>query len=345
MQLVFEFRNLGSKIIYASFNKIIICTSKTTLDNAKTYVEFILKHISDKPLFKWIFFSPKNFWDAVLFKDHANYGALPARDENSIKTEVFGQWNVAEFLPKILQKKFQVVISDFILHLYKSRIDPSQAQKVLDMQAQRLYNLVGELRYLDKDALKFPKVVGSADIQSDNATLEFIKYICHIMALDKNSEDDILKLEKGLLKLINVREFSDQSEFKDPCASYTLPNVVCSYCSTIRDMDLLRDPDLLEGQWKCSICEHTYNKNFIESMLVEIVQNRILAYQIQDLRCDKCRQIKADNLSDICSNCSGKFITTIQSEKFRKDLKIFLNIAKYYKFTWLAEVTDSVLKT
>jgi hypothetical protein len=31
-----------------------------------------------------------------------------------------------------------------------------------------------------------------------------------------------------------VREFSAESVFQDPCLSYTLRDVICSYCSTCR---------------------------------------------------------------------------------------------------------------
>ena len=42
MNLIGEFRKLGSKIIFASFNKLIIATNKQTLDAAQEYVNFIV---------------------------------------------------------------------------------------------------------------------------------------------------------------------------------------------------------------------------------------------------------------------------------------------------------------
>jgi hypothetical protein len=33
---------------------------------------------------------------------------------------------------------------------------------------------------------------------------------------------------------LKVREFSADSVFQDPCLSYTLRDVICSYCSTCR---------------------------------------------------------------------------------------------------------------
>lgn len=54
-----------------------------------------------------------------------------------------------------------------------------------------------------------------------------------------------------MLRLIGVSEFSDQAEWKDPCHSVVLPDVLCQSCSLCFDLDLvkqclwqdLEDPD------------------------------------------------------------------------------------------------------
>jgi DNA polymerase epsilon subunit 1 len=53
-QLVAEFRKLGSRVVFANFNKIIICTTKTNLEDARAYTEFIVGNIRKKDLFRWI---------------------------------------------------------------------------------------------------------------------------------------------------------------------------------------------------------------------------------------------------------------------------------------------------
>jgi len=37
-------------------------------------------------------------------------------------------------------------------------------------------------------------------------------------------------MRKNLLKLVRVKEFAPEAQFQDPCASFTLPNVICRYC-------------------------------------------------------------------------------------------------------------------
>ena len=49
-------------------------------------------------------------------------------------------------------------------------------------------------------------------------------------------------MKRDLLKLIGMGEFSDDAQFRDPCLSYVLPEVICKHCNHIRDLDLCRDP-------------------------------------------------------------------------------------------------------
>lgn len=45
MQLLTEFTRLGAKVVYATFDRIIIVTTKTSALNAKAWSDFILKTI------------------------------------------------------------------------------------------------------------------------------------------------------------------------------------------------------------------------------------------------------------------------------------------------------------
>jgi hypothetical protein len=44
----------------------------------------------------------------------------------------------------------------------------------------------------------------------------------------------ILFDQSVFISQLKVREFSADSVFQDPCLSYTLRDVICSYCSTCR---------------------------------------------------------------------------------------------------------------
>lgn len=41
-RLVAEFRRLGSSVVYANFNRIILCTKKRRIEDAISYMEYII---------------------------------------------------------------------------------------------------------------------------------------------------------------------------------------------------------------------------------------------------------------------------------------------------------------
>ena len=55
--------------------------------------------------------------------------------------------------------------------------------------------------------------------------LEFVKALCRVLSLDTAIEAQVTKLRRNLLKLIGVGSFSSIAEWRDPCISFTLPEV------------------------------------------------------------------------------------------------------------------------
>jgi DNA polymerase epsilon subunit 1 len=68
-QLVAEFKRLGSVIIYANFNKIIICTKKRTIEDAIGYIEFVVQSIRNKELFHGIDISYQKCCEYLMWLD------------------------------------------------------------------------------------------------------------------------------------------------------------------------------------------------------------------------------------------------------------------------------------
>ena len=48
-----------------------------------------------------------------------------------------------------------------------------------------------------------------------------------------------------------------------------------------------------EHKWECTSCHHGYDLAAIEAQLLAVVRMRTRAYQTQDLRCLKCKQVRA----------------------------------------------------
>ena len=80
-------------------------------------------------------------------------------------------------------------------------------------------------------------------------------------------------------------------------------------------MDLCRDSDIIRHKWLCGVCQHPYDLGVIEAMLVEFVERRAVAYQVQDLQCATCGKIKVTNMAKYCP-CSGQYVNTISPQAF-----------------------------
>ena len=62
----------------------------------------------------------------------------------------------------------------------------------------------------------------------------------------------------------------------------------------------------------------------------ELVQQGLVGFQLQDLECDRCGTIKADNMALSCP-CSGVYRDKISVPSFTLKMKIFDNIASFHK--------------
>jgi len=59
--------------------------------------------------------------------------------------------------------------------------------------------------------------------------------------LDKEVEHEVYDLKANLLRLIGVGSYGDSVEWKEPCISLILPEVICKACNHTRDIDLCKD--------------------------------------------------------------------------------------------------------
>jgi DNA polymerase epsilon subunit 1 len=69
-----------------------------------------------------------------------------------------------------------------------------------------------------------------------------------------------------------MREFHEDSQFKDPSPSFVLRDVICTFCCSCRDIDLLRDEQLIspgvKDRWLCNHCNNDIDVTEIENRSV-----------------------------------------------------------------------------
>lgn len=135
LQLLAEFRRLGSQIVYADFSKIVLCTKKSEMKHAQTYLAFILQTVLSNELFQVLSFTPKKYFSNLFFLDAENYGGIllktvgdAGEDEGENENEGDGEtgedgdkpldivshWNMANYLPKGIDEYFLLLVGQFI---------------------------------------------------------------------------------------------------------------------------------------------------------------------------------------------------------------------------------------
>ncbi|KXS12658.1 putative POL2-DNA polymerase epsilon, calytic subunit A [Gonapodya prolifera JEL478] len=202
----------------------------------------------------------------------------------------------------------------------------------------------------DQIAASFPRLPGSY-LPMNNVALEFIKSVCAVLELDTFVHAEVRRLKKSLLTLIGISDFSEKAQFMNPCETIKLSRIICGYCNLCSDLDLCRDPDLLPDAkvgsaklqpWHCKGCGMEYNKQDIEEELVGTIGRRLLAWQLQDVTCQKCHSVRGDSLAAVCSQCGGGFATARGAVDVARRLQVLRGLADLHGFQSLQEMLASV---
>lgn len=92
---------------------------------------------------------------------------------------------------------------------------------------------------------EFPQHVSSYQ-EYTNPALEYSKMVCeHIFGLDSAFQHVTQNLKRNLLRLIHVKEFSDEAtRYLEPSLVLVLPDIICPSCLKCQDVDICREHDL-----------------------------------------------------------------------------------------------------
>eukprot|EP00039_Didymoeca_costata_P008145 m.108515 g.108515 ORF g.108515 m.108515 type:complete len:2231 (-) comp13968_c0_seq1:73-6765(-) len=269
---------------------------------------------------------------------HEDDPVLPVVTHSTPEKHLEMVWNIAEYLPELCERQFNAIIGEWVLQ--NSEVMTKLCDKLMKIVPSIASQMPGDSAVDHSD--DFPKRAGS-HLKMNHPALEFVKMVCHVLALDTQSSLVVAKTRKNLLRLIKVRDFSEASCFHDPCLSLELCEVICSYCNHAHELDFCRDKNLTEGTWACEECGNSFDIHAIEQNLIEQVQTRSLAYQLQDLTCSKCHMVKQDNLSSYCS-CSGDYNNTITLEMFMRRMNTLHAVASFHQLDRLSEEIEWVMQ-
>ncbi|EFX03340.1 DNA polymerase catalytic subunit a [Grosmannia clavigera kw1407] len=119
-QLMADFRRVGSQVIFASANRLLLQTTKAEVDNAYAYSQYVLKSIKSRPLFSFIEMDVKEYWDYLVWYDEYNYGGKACQTIEDVPPgslqplETIMHWQMNTFLPVRLQPVFSDWVIEFI---------------------------------------------------------------------------------------------------------------------------------------------------------------------------------------------------------------------------------------
>ena len=145
---------------------------------------------------------------------------------------------------------------------------------------------------------------------------------------------------------MGIGEFSDKAIWVDKGKSYILTEMICQACNHCRDIDLIKDKNraMKDGVpvWLCAQCYVNYETEEIEKRLIDSLNRKMMSYNLQDLQCVRCKEIKQDNIMQYCQ-CAGNYSTLIKPAEIKSLVSTFNLVADNYSMVLLKEYTDTLI--
>ena len=401
-QLMTDFKRVGSHVVFANANRLLLQTTKAEVGNAYAYSQYILKSVKAKPLFHFLDLDIKEYWDYLVWYDEFNYGGKGCQEvveAESQRLDTIMHWQLNTFLPTEYQPVFHDWVVEFIdlmhqikrprqiptgespnspprstqLSMRQLTQDPDDTtlsasssiltKKIAKPLKRQILSLISQHRTLTSHPTfasspthTFPTLPGShLNLTNTHPVLHLVKSIMHVFSLDKSINLPARALRKDLLALFEIREFSPQARFENPSSSCRIEQLICEHCTMARDLDLCRDEDVIPDPvnakpektrtkaWLCPTCGYEYDRLAVEERLIARVQRMLVEWQIQDLRCKKCRAIRTNDFMEHCG-CGGVWVGTVGREGLVSELRVLERVAVGMELRMLAGVTGNVLK-
>lgn len=285
LQLMSEFRRVGSHVVFASANRLLLQTTKAEVGNAYAYSQYILKTVNAKPSFNFLDLAITEYWDYLVWYDEFNYGGKGCSEVVEVENQTLNtimEWQIGTFLPPILQPIFNDWVVEYIelMHNRKrpsvltdgstprptqlpihasifnsEKDDQTTPGNVLSQSfskplKKQILALIKRQRTENLHAelasdWQFPTLPGSHLPNLQNPVLQLVKSIMQVLSLDKTITLEARLLRKELLRLFEIREFSADGAFANPSTSLAIKQFSCPECCVPRDIDLCRDGDVV----------------------------------------------------------------------------------------------------
>ncbi|KAG2736113.1 hypothetical protein G9P44_000203 [Scheffersomyces stipitis] len=126
LQLIGEFKRMNSQVVFANRNKLIIQTTKVSVENSYAFGQYILKAARSKPLFNFLDLNIIKYWDILVWMDEFNFGGRCCKqitDDDIQDLMPVNSWQIKQFLPVIFRDEFEDWMVVFLDALTKFKND------------------------------------------------------------------------------------------------------------------------------------------------------------------------------------------------------------------------------
>lgn len=189
--LVAEFQRLGTEIIYADYNKIVLNTGKKSTMDAMNYVEYLVQSIRNREMFHSIQLVYEKSWKHLLWYDTANYGGflinLEGDTEDLEQSELEVNFSLLKNEDEQCQEEMEEELTKYMKVLAK-QIEPTEAIRLVSESA---FEVVQRLHK------------GHA-MGSKSPALDFITSLHKVLSVDKSIQEEVRERERECLFLLHV---------------------------------------------------------------------------------------------------------------------------------------------
>ncbi|VIO96069.1 DNA polymerase family B, exonuclease domain containing protein [Brugia malayi] len=334
--LVAELNRLGGRVIYASNSRLIMCTKRSSLEHAQSFVNSLLLSLEEHSIFASLNVKAIKFWDILLWIDTNDYiGILLGEEEEG--NEVTVKLGTSNFIEgENYRNLFKQTLIGYLVLVARN----VRSTNSVEEQQQYRLNLVGnEVTEQMFDFLNNLSL--SSDIRENidlrDSIILMVKGISHFIGLDCIVYESISKLRYQLLRMLDVNDASYDGTWQSLNVSCTLTQLFCTVCCQSNDLDICQSE-----AWICPSCGKHFDSFTIEQLLIERVNQLLIAYTIQDLKCTRCGAVRRHNLSLFC-DCCGVEENIISPAELRFNLETIGKIAQQHDLMCLSELCEWTL--
>eukprot|EP00826_Nyctotherus_ovalis_P037516 TRINITY_DN3424_c0_g2_i4.p1 TRINITY_DN3424_c0_g2~~TRINITY_DN3424_c0_g2_i4.p1 ORF type:complete len:473 (+),score=147.46 TRINITY_DN3424_c0_g2_i4:320-1738(+) len=313
LRYIQKFKEYGGTIVYASFYKIIVATGKNNIDDAKNYIDFVIRTIrlSDSMLYQYIVLDPVVYWRLLFFKDPYNYGGIQEGSENRIVS----CWNVVEHLPPAVEEIVLNVVAQYTHGIHAFMKTRMEDRELLSAFAEETKDAAEEpadrtLEYMRK------LVSGYFTKRLINIIQDLLSHRDEEAYDSEDEENDYIEL--GLATdSKKVKRLKEQWKFPENLSSHLpMDNPALEFVKVICEIFAL-EPELTDDVV-------TLRRNLLKLLRVgefseeARYQNPSLIFVQQDVICDFCLNIRD---IDICRDTmvtKGNWICNMCNYSYNK---------------------------